>query len=138
MVEFIPEYDSRTVEEVTEWLETTDVTLEQLTDLRDYEQANDDRTTLLDEIEGRIEDREEAATESEPSGGDTAAETDAAADTAEESSEEPPVETVVIRPLQHYCAGRWFDTLDQTVEVERTTRVEQALDAGECELADGG
>lgn len=173
MVSYIEDYDEMTVGETKDYLDEQDYSRDQLEDIIAYERANENRTTLLDDLESRLEEDEtedegdaeaedadtdadaeplDAEVESEdaapgthhPEGDDEATtdadagaeDTESDADSGTDVGPDADVETVKVRVLRNYCAGNWYDQTDQVVEVERNQRLEEALDAGECELVE--
>lgn len=109
MTNLIEDYDELTVDEVRSALEEAELSASGLRTVLGYEQATKDRVTLTRWIERQLDDDVEES-EAEP-------------------DEEP--ETVVVTSYKGgYVAGVWFDRPLVHKEVDRTTRIDRAIEDG--------
>lgn len=103
----IDDHDDLTVDEVKARVSAAELSADQLQQVLDYERATADRVTLTRWLDRRVANAREA---------------EAADDVA----------TVTVTSYTGgYTAGVWFDHPLQHKEVERTTRVERAIKAGD-------
>lgn len=99
MFAHIDSYDDLTVDEVKD--AASDLSHDQLQDLREHEADTKGRVTLLRWVDDRLDELD------------------------------PESETVVVTSYRGgYAAGVWFDAPLAKKEVERTTRIERAIEDG--------
>lgn len=142
MTDLISDYDSLTVEEVSDWLDDhqDDLSVDDLRSLKEYETANKDRVTVLRDIDDLLDEKSTTEDRSEDSEltiadesltGSVSPVTD---DSSVESSESTD-STLSIRPETNLVAGEWYDNPGtMVVTVPDSVRVRRAIKDGRATL----
>lgn len=124
--DIISDFDDLSVDEAkTRLFEERDLTEQELLTVAEYEQENENRSTLLTPIEeelSALDEDDDAVTEDSVDSGFNP-----------ETEDLTDVDLVRVNPQRRYFAGRWLDSLDP-ITVEHTQRVKNAIDAGYAEI----
>lgn len=115
-------YDDLTVDETLDALEGVEG--DELEEFIEHEQANKDRVSVLEPLLERL-DADEETDDSE-----------AVVSTADDDDVPARGDTVVVQKtgFYGYAAGMWFDTSDETREVEVNTRIRRAIQNNDLEV----
>lgn len=101
-------YDELTVDEVISTVENENMDTEMIKDIIAYEESHKNRSTLLSQLKNMLPDNENGFPE--------------------------PEIITVIALRQGYIGGHWFDEAGERREVEKTIRVQRAIDAGDLRV----
>lgn len=114
----IDNYDDLTVDETLDAV--SDFSDDELTEFVEFEKSNKNRTGVVEPLEAELE----------------SVDSDAEADESPTVVADPDTVEVTKAVGYGYVAGLWFDDVDETKTVERTSRVARAIEAGDLEVTE--